>query len=118
MQTSPIALGGTHEQTALCREGFVQRRRRERRVAASKAVGQQLTVYGDELERVEEFKYLGRVLSMEDDDTHAVRDRLAKARRVWNRISNVLKGENASPRVCGVFYLAVVQSTLLYSSET
>ena len=38
--------------------------------------------YGEELERVEVFKYLGRLIAFNDDDTRAVRGNLAKARRV------------------------------------
>ncbi len=47
-------------------------------------------VYGDVLERVEVFKYLGRQLSMMDNNAHAVRAQLVKARRVWARVSVVL----------------------------
>ena len=38
--------------------------------------------YEEELERVEVFKYLGRLIAFDDDDTQAVRGNLAKARRV------------------------------------
>ena len=41
-----------------------------------------------------------------------------KARRVWARISRVLRAENASARVCGMFYNATVQSVLLFGSKT
>ena len=34
--------------------------------------------YGEELERVEVFKYLGRLIAFDDDDTQAVRGNLAK----------------------------------------
>ena len=57
------------------------------------------TINGDELEQVEVFKYLGRLLSNVDDDAPTVRAQLGKARRVWARVGNVLRGENASPRV-------------------
>ena len=53
-----------------------------------------------------------------DDDTQAVRDNLKKAWRIWARISRVLWVENASPRVCGMFYKGTVQSMLLFGSET
>ena len=43
---------------------------------------------------------------------------LKKAQRVWARISNILPAENTSPRVCGMFYKATVQSVLLFGSET
>jgi hypothetical protein len=79
---------------------------------------QEFTAYGEKLERVEVFKYLGRLLSFDDNDIQAVRSNLKKARKVWSRISRVLRAENASPRVCGMFYKATVQAVLLYGSET
>ena len=63
------------------------------------------------------FKYLGRLIAFDDDDTQAVRGNLAKARRVWAQISRVSREENASARVCGMFYKATVQSVLLFGSE-
>ena len=70
------------------------------------------------LERVEVFKYLGHLIAFDDDDTLAVRGNLAKARGVWARISRVLRAENTSTRVCGMFYKATVQSVLLFGIET
>ncbi|EJK72322.1 hypothetical protein THAOC_06156, partial [Thalassiosira oceanica] len=40
----------------------------------------QFTAYGETLERVEVFKYLGRLMAMDDNDMHAVRHNLKKAR--------------------------------------
>ncbi len=58
------------------------------------------------------------MLSMQDDDVHVVRAQLNKACSCWNRLDMILNGESASPRVCGKFLKAVVQSILLYCSET
>ena len=55
---------------------------------------------------------------MDDNDAEAAQAQLRKARRAWARISRVLRRENAPPRVCGMFYVAVVQAVLLYGSET
>ena len=74
--------------------------------------------YGEDLERVEVFKYLGRLIAFDDDDTQAVRGSLVKARRVWARISRVLRAENVSAPVCGMFYKATVQSVILFGSNT
>jgi hypothetical protein len=74
--------------------------------------------YGEELERVEVFKYLGRLLSYDDNNTQAMRANLTKARGCWARVSQVLRAENASPKVCGVFYKATIQAVLLFGSET
>ena len=67
---------------------------------------------------MEVFKYLRRLIPIDNDDTQVVRRNLAKARRVWARISRVLRSENASTRVCGMFYKATVQSVLLFASKT
>ena len=41
---------------------------------------------GQEIERVTQFRYLGRILEENDDDTHASSWQLARARSKWNRI--------------------------------
>ena len=43
---------------------------------------------------------------------------MTKARQRWAGLSRGLVREGASPRVSGFFYLAVVQSVLLFGSET
>ncbi len=55
---------------------------------------------------------------MMDDDAPAVRAQMAKAQGIWARVRTVLKGENVLPKVCGMFYRVVVQSVLLYGSES
>jgi hypothetical protein len=64
------------------------------------------------------FQYLGRLLAQDDGDVQAVRQQIRKARGTWARVGQVLRGENAAPRVAAKFYKAVVQSVLLYGSET
>eukprot|EP00957_Ditylum_brightwellii_P189238 14403925-Ditylum_brightwellii.AAC.1 len=55
---------------------------------------------------------------MDDTDSRAIHSNMQKAQGVWDRVSRVLRGENASPRVCGTFYCATVQAVLLYGSES
>ena len=59
-------------------------------------------------------------MTMDDTDTQAIRIRgnLNKARKAWKMISRLLRRENMKPRVCGMFFKAVVQAVLLYGSET
>ena len=85
---------------------------------AAQAMGETFTAYGIELEQVEVFKYLGRLVSYDDNDARAVRHNLRKAMRSWARLSRVLRAENASPRVNGLFYKATIQAILLFGSET
>ncbi|EJK73704.1 hypothetical protein THAOC_04657 [Thalassiosira oceanica] len=74
----------------------------------------EFTVYGETLERMEVFKYLGRLMAMDEKDMHAVQHNLKKARGVWRRFSILLRSEKLPARVCGMFYKAVIQSVLLY----
>ena len=64
------------------------------------------------------FKYLGHLIPFDNDDTQAVRGNLAKVCRVCARISRVLRTENMSTHVCGMFHSATVQSVLLFGSKT
>jgi hypothetical protein len=74
--------------------------------------------YGEELEQVEVFKYLGRLIAYNDADNQAMRSNLRKACGCWAWVSCVLRTENASPRMSKVFYKTTVQAVLLYGSET
>ena len=98
--------------------GKARRHQRNMAVRSALALQQQFTVHGDVLERVEVFRYLGRLLLQDNDDVQAVRNQLCKVRGTWARIRQVLRRENAPPRVSAKFYKAIVQSVLLYGSET
>jgi len=118
MQTEIGALYGQHRHTRLCREGWIRKKQHEAAEAARVALRKTFTAYGEDLERVEVFKYLGRLLAYDDNDSQAMRSNLKKARKSWARVSRVLRAENAAPKVCGVFYKATVQAVLLFGSET
>jgi hypothetical protein len=118
MQTEIGALYKGHRHTRLCREGWIRGKQHEAAEAARVALRKTFTAYGDELERVEVFKYLGRLLAYDDNDSQAMRSNLKKARKSWAQVSRVLRAENAAPKVCGVFYKATVQAVLLFGSET
>jgi len=110
--------GEQHAKTKSCRLGAI---RHSNRVAAEKqrlAQDIRFNVGGVEIEAVDSFRYLGRMLSTDDSDWEAVRHNLAKARTRWGRVANILRREGAAPKVMSRFYLAVVQSSLLYASET
>jgi len=75
-------------------------------------------VGGRPIERVPNFKYLGRVLDEADDDTKCIDAQLKKARARWWRVSTVLKRDGANARIMARFYLAVVQAVLLYGADS
>ena len=107
-----------HYTSKECSIGVERKQQREAAVTSALALRQQFSVHGDVLERVEVFKYLGRLLAQDDDDIQAIRTQLRKARATWARVGQVLRSENASPRVAAKFYKAMVQAVLLYGSET
>jgi len=108
----------THINTEECRVGTARRHQRDMAVRSALALRQQFTAHGDVLECVEVFRYLGCLLSQDDDDIQAMRSQLCKAHGTWARIGQVLRRENAPPRVSTKFYKAIKQSVLLYGSET
>ena len=67
----------------------------EERAATSKA----FSAYGRTLEMVPSFKYLGRVISIADDNWPEVIRNLTKARAVWRRMTRILSREGARLRV-------------------
>ena len=67
---------------------------------------------------MKQFKYLGRMLAMDDNDFPAMRRNLKKARGTWYRLSHVLDKESVPGPVAGISYQAVAASQLLCGSET
>ena len=102
----------------MCIEGGQRHRQYEAAAASARALRQQFTAYGKVLDRVEVFKYLGRLVAMNINDTQAINANIAKARRTWARLHKVLRGENAELGTCALFYRATVQAVLLFSAET
>ena len=97
MQVNPTAIG--HRQTQQCKDGYRRRRRHTAALAASKAQDVRFTAYGDELEMVEAFKYLGRLITFDDKDAQALRSNLGKARKVWAKdlVSGNSLGDTPTP---------------------
>jgi hypothetical protein len=87
-------------------------------VASALALRCQFTVQKDALEKVEVFKYLGRMMAQDNNDVQAMQHQLRKARGTLACIGQMLRSENVTPRVAAKFYKAVVQALLLYGSKT
>ena len=63
-------------------------------------------------------KYLGRVISVTDDDWTAMVRKLAQAKTVWSRMLRILIREGATPQVYGLFFNAVIQLLLIFGVES
>ena len=118
MQVTPYALTRNHRYSALCNDIAQRRRQRDLIHSCKQAGATQFQVADAELESVTSFRYLGRPLSYLDSDQPAMYRALTKARQRWGMLSRLLVREGADARVSGMFYKAVVQSVLLYGSET
>ena len=107
-----------HGKTQLCQRGQVARAKREteRQIHAAQALS--FTIQGEEVERVDQFRHLGRPILANDQDTGAIQYNLKRAQAKWQTLARVLAVEGVKPKVTGMFYKAVVQSVLLYGSET
>ena len=67
---------------------------------------------------VRQSKYLGRIVSYDNNHTPAIRRNIKKTRRQWGQFRKVLERDSVPPRVAGMFYQAVMASALLYGSES
>ena len=82
------------------------------------ALRQTFSAYDEVLSCVRQFKYLGHIVSYDENDTPAIRRNIKKARRQWGQFRKVLEREPVPPRVARMFYQAVIASVLLYGSES
>ena len=107
-----------HSNTLLCRDfrAKTQRRQYELDLARSQAIV--FSVNDVDLSRVDNFRYLGRVLTESNSDWPTLNHNLKRAKQKWARISRVLSRDGASNRAAGMFYKAVVQTVLLYGCES
>ena len=100
--------GPRHEQTRTCVGLAAQLQQHATVTTAAEALNERFTAYGTELTTVGVFKYLGRMLAGDDNDTQAVRVQLMKTRGTWARLGKVLQKENVPPQISGMFYRATI----------
>ena len=63
------------------------------------ALDRSFSAYEEILNSVRQFKYLGRIVSYDDNDTPAICRNIKKARWQWGQFSKVLERESVPPRV-------------------
>ena len=112
------ALSSTHRNSMTCKKRTASLQTRKKALDQEAAEGISFTVDGASIRRVTQFKYLGRILDEADNDNHAVDRQLQKARGTWARVGRILSSQTTDARVRGFFYKAILQSVLLYGSET
>ncbi|EJK67336.1 hypothetical protein THAOC_11647, partial [Thalassiosira oceanica] len=77
MQTN-FANSPNHELSKLCREGAERKAQYAAPAQNARALEVEFTAYGETLERVEVFKYLGRLMAMDDNDMRMRSDIISK----------------------------------------
>ena len=106
-------MNGCHKSTAICRSGAEKKRRELAEAEVRDSAEMVLEVYGEQLQAVPSFKYLGRILTEWDYDWPAVVGNLGKSRKSCGRLHGILSREGATKGVLGNFFKAVVQQVLL-----
>ena len=107
-----------HQNTLDCKRFTKIKDDREKAKVQQKAPQKIFYVNGTPIKRVKEFKYLGRILSDTDTDTAAMDYNLQRAREKWGRIGRILSKKSFDAKSMGTFYKTIIQSVLLYGSET
>ena len=101
-----------------CKKATKTREARNDKKVQKKAREVVFEVTGTPIESVKCFQYLGRTVEENDQDRPAIQRNLKRAREKWGKIGRILSREGAKPRTMATFYKAIVQSVLLYGSET
>ncbi len=118
MQVNPLYPCHRYSKECEVRVEHQHLKQSEMAILSALALRQQFTVRRDVLECVKVFKYLGRLMTQDDNDIQAIRAQLRKACATWARVGQVLWSENASPFIAAQFYQAIIQAILLYGSKT
>ena len=99
-----------------CKANIQRNQQRKQNEAAAGAQARTFTIDDIVLKKVEKFKHLGRQISSRDSDAPALFMNLAKARKRFACISNLIAREGVDLAVGGRIYVAEVLAVLLYGS--
>ena len=80
------ALNSRHHATVICRKGAKRKRQWMAEAELRDSTERAFEAYGNLLETVTTFKYMGWVMTAGGDDWPAVAKNLVKARKSWGRL--------------------------------
>ena len=112
------ALNKRHLTTTQCVKGEERKRRRLSEKELWESLDRAFQTYGELLETVSLFKYLGRVMTTGDDDWPEMAGNLSKARKIWMQMTAILSREGVDPKESGLLFKAIVQVVLQFGAET
>ncbi len=77
-------IGTKHESTKMCKEATARLKLQEKAKEHARMKDEIVfTINGKPIEMVDEFKYLGKVVTEDDDDEVAVKKNIVRAREKW-----------------------------------
>jgi hypothetical protein len=113
-------VGEVHQQSSTCKQ-FAMRLNAKNMQIHNEMIAENttFTVFGETIENVHEFKYLGRIVTDTDDDKATIVHNLNKAGNAWGQINRLLSQEKKrNLKAMTSIYCAIIQAILLYGSET
>jgi hypothetical protein len=75
-------------------------------------------INGKPIEMVNEFKYLGRIVTQDDNDEMAVKRNIVRAREKWASMRRFLIVDDVDPKTMSVFYRTVVLLWYYYTAAS
>ena len=118
LQVSRKALNGRHLDTNQFKKGADRKQWRTVAAEVETTSEKAFHAYGNKMQVVTDFGYLGRVMTNTDDNWPAMAGNLRKARVSWGRLERILGREGADPKVSRSFYTALTQQVLLFGAES
>lgn len=113
------AMSQQHQNSEDCKKFTMRMTKRRQEIMQQAAGNVEFYINGQAVKKVSKFKYLGRIITNDDNDLPAVDYNLCKARATWGRIGKIIKRKtNSNPKVLAIFYKVIIQSILLYGSES
>jgi hypothetical protein len=108
-----------HKQAKECQQYTESKRKRQQELLQYAAKYVNFHVDNQPVSKVKQFKYLGRIITDDDDNLPAVEQQIGKARTTWGQIGKIIqKKTNANTKVLATFYKTKIQSILLYQSKS
>jgi hypothetical protein len=109
-----------HLESAQCKAGVrrAQARMQQQAVAQALAGPTVFSIGGQQIESVDDFRCLVRVVAKDDSDLAACVRNVARACTKWAAISRILRRDGASVHQVSKFCMVTVSAVLLCGSET
>ena len=82
------------------------------------SLGSSVTIDGDELEVVDEFVYLGSLVTSDNDTSREIRRRIINGSRAYYGLHKHLRSNRLSPRTKCTLYKTLIRPVVLYGHET